>query len=111
MEQLLDLIFADADDAHRQHLATESFSEHDALGEFYGSVREAVDSFVEAATGLDVPAIMSPETPILNKLEDSYVSLKDMKDAVCQQDTTLENLFDGITHCYARALFKLKRLK
>lgn len=111
MEKLVDLVFADADDAHRQHLATESFSEHAALGEFYAGVRDAADAFVEAGTGLDLPAISSPDTPILNKLEDSYVALKDMRDDACQGDTTLENLFDGITGCYATALFKLKRLK
>lgn len=111
MEQLIDLVFADADDAHRQHLATESFAEHMALGEFYDGVRGAVDAFVETGTGLDLPPLASPETPVINKLEESYIALKDMRDAMCQGDTTLENLFDGITGCYATALFKLKRLR
>lgn len=111
MEQIVDLIFDDADAAHRQHLATESFSEHEALAEFYGSVRSALDSFAEAAMGLDIPPIETGETPILNKLEESYIALKDMRDGACQGDTTLENLFDGITACYTKTLFKLKRLK
>ena len=111
MEQLIDVVFADADEAHRQHLATESFAEHEALGEFYDEVRGAVDAFVESAIGLDIPAPASPDTPVLNKLEESYIALKDMRDGLCQQDTTLENLFDNITACYTKALFKLKRLK
>lgn len=111
MEQLVDLVFADADDAHKQHLATESFSEHMALAEFYDGVRGAVDAFVEAGTGLDIPPLPSSDTPILEKLENSYIALKDMRDALCQQDTTLENLFDSITGCYATTLCKLKRLK
>ena len=111
MDQLIDLIFDDADAAHRQHLATESFSEHEALGEFYADVRSSIDAFVEVGTGLDLPPAASPETPILNTLEDSYVSLKEMRDTVCQGDSTLENLFDNITGCYAKTLFKLKRLR
>ena len=111
MEQLLDLVFGYADDAHKQHLASESFAEHMALGDFYDGVREAVDAFVEAGTGLDLPPIPASETPIIDKLENSYVALKDMRDGVCHQDTTLENLFDAITGCYATALYKLKRLR
>lgn len=110
MNQLIDLVFDDADQAHKQHLATESFAEHDALGEFYDSVRSAVDVFVESAIGLDLPVPEASE-PILTKLEDSYIALKDMRDSVCQQDTTLENLFDELTGCYTKVLFKLKRLK
>ena len=52
INSLIDLVFTDADAAHKQHLATETLQEHEALGEFYASVREAVDSTAEAIIAL-----------------------------------------------------------
>ena len=111
MDKLLELVFKDADDAHIQHLASESYAEHVALGEFYESVRGSVDAIVEAGVGLDMPAPSSPKRPILKQLEDGYVELVDMRDEICQGATTLENLFDNLTANYASAIYKLKRFK
>lgn len=110
MDDLLGLVFNDADEAHRQHLVTEKLSDHEALGEFYVAIREHLDTFVEAAIGLDVELPSEPEKPILDTLEESYVELRGMRADLCQGDTTLENLFDNLTAQYARTLFKLKRL-
>ena len=109
MNDLLDVVFTNADSAHRQHLASESFAEHEALGEFYTDVRSAADAFTEAAIGLDVGP---PEgvADITAELESGLIDLSQMRDQVCQGDNTLLNKFDELTGVYAKALFKLKRL-
>lgn len=110
MNELLDVVFANADNAHRQHLASESFAEHAALGEFYAAVREAADAFTEAAIGMDVPAPDGSDD-IVAELEGGLIDLTDMREHVCQESSILLNKFDELTGVYARALFKLKRLK
>jgi len=109
VNELLDVVFANADAAHRQHLASESFAEHEALGEFYADARVAADAFTEAAIGLDVPP-PDGDDPIA-VIEGGLIELADMRERVCQDNPTLLNLFDELTAVYARALFKLKRLK
>jgi len=109
MDEIIDLVFGDATEAHREHLLAESLSQHEALGEFYASAREAVDAFTEAAIGLDLPPPEDREPDMLARLEASYVQLVDGRDGACQGNPTLENLHDGITHAYAKAIYKLKR--
>lgn len=110
MGELLDVVFANADTAHRQHLASESFAEHEALGEFYTDVRDAADAFTEAAIGMDVPAPDGSDD-IVAELEGGLIDLTDMRERVCHESSILLNKFDELTGVYARALFKLKRLK
>lgn len=109
MNDLLDVVFTNADSAHRQHLASESFAEHEALSEFYADVRDAADAFTEAAIGLDV-APPDGSTDIVGELEAGLIDLSQMRDQVCQGNNTLLNKFDELTGVYAKALFKLKRL-
>ena len=110
MNELIDVVFTNADSAHRQHLASNSLSEHAALGEFYADVRDAADAFAEAAIGMDVlPPDDVPD--IVGELEGGLIDLADMRERVCQESPILLNKFDELTGVYARALFKLKRLK
>lgn len=110
MNELLDVVFANADTAHRQHLASESFAEHAALGEFYAAVREAADAFTEAAIGMDVPP-PEAEADIVGELEGGLIDLTDMREQVCQGSPILLNKFDELTGIYTRALYRLKRFK
>ena len=110
MELLIDMTFADADAAHRAHLATQSYAQHQALGEFYDAVRSATDAFVEAAIALDLPAPES-ETDLLPRLESSYVALVNARVESSGGDATLENLHDEIAGVYLKAIYQLKRLR
>lgn len=109
MDQTLDLVFADADAAHREHLLAESLSQHEALGEFYEGARDAVDSFIEAAIGLELPLPEDREPNMLTRLERSYIELIEGRDVACAGDPTLENLYDGVTSVYVKAIYKLRR--
>jgi len=109
MDEILDLVFDDADAAHREHLLAESLSQHEALGEFYEGAREAVDSFIEAAIALELPLPEDREASMLKRLEASYVSLVDGRERACQGDATLENLHDELAAVYLKAIYKLRR--
>jgi hypothetical protein len=108
MRSVIDLTFADADAAHRAHLATDSHSQHLALGEFYEAVREAADAFVEASIGLDL-APPDANADMLAQLEESYVELIENRDEACMRNPVLENLHDEIGAVYLKAIYKLKR--
>lgn len=109
INNIIALVFADADLAHRQHLATESYAEHQALGEFYSSVREKVDGLSEAliAMGQRVPAT---ESPILSRLQQSFTQLQELR-PVCDGVPAAENLFDEVSACYLAAIYKLRLTK
>ena len=111
MDKMIDLVFSHADQAHIQHLASESYAEHMALAEFYDAARAATDAIVEAAIGLDIPGPSKATSPILAQLEQGYVDLVEMRDEICQGATVLENLFDNLTAAYTTALYKLKSFK
>lgn len=107
VNNLVDLVFADADAAHRQHLATESYAEHMALGSFYEDVREGMDSLAEALIGMGQRPEPSPGS-MLDQLRNSFVQLQNLR-AICDGVPAAENLFDNITATYLTAIYKLSR--
>lgn len=111
MNKLLDLVFENAEAAHRQHLVSLKYSEHMALGEFYEGARTAVDAVVESAIGLELPVDPDKAVEMLPKLEEGYVKLVEMRDNVCQGATVLESLFDVLLEQYTTAIYKLRRFK
>ena len=49
--ELVDRVFDDRDEAHREHWNTRSYAAHVALGDFYDAVIDKIDAFVEAYQG------------------------------------------------------------
>ena len=102
--------------AHINHWRTDSFSIHSALGDFYESLGEALDEFVEAYMGKygqiqDYPKFY--ELP--NK--DAYAELKMLCESIyalreqMPDDSELENLIDNIESLVDSAMYKVKFLK
>lgn len=108
---ITDLVFKDADAAHKAHLYSQSYAEHMALGEFYEGARDAIDELTEAMIGLGDPVPPSPMANPAKALEECYVELMRMRNKTCNGDPTLENLYDGLTSVYVKAIYKLSRLK
>lgn len=111
INQVIDVVFGNADGAHLRHLVTESFTEHEALGEFYVDVREKLDRLVESAIGLDLPPPDDESQPIVERLEAGLIELAGIRTGFCQDNPSLLALFDELTASYTATLFKLKRLK
>lgn len=110
-EKLVDTVLGTANTAHIAHLASRSYAEHMALGEFYDGAREAVDAFIEAAIGDGMPVPGFDGGPILAQIEKEYENLSGARGDICQGCPTLENLYDELMAVYVKAIYKLKRFK
>jgi DNA-binding ferritin-like protein len=108
LNSVIDLVLADADAAHRQHLTTTSFAEHVALGEFYTQVRKDMDAFAEALIAMGQKP--GAGSSALDQLKASFAQLNDLR-SVCDGVAAAENLFDNIGATYLSAIYKLERLK
>lgn len=109
VNDIVTLVLGDADAAHRQHLATESYAEHMALGDFYDTVRGQMDALAEALIAMG----QKPKPigrPALEQLKDGFGQLQALR-SVCDGLPAAENLFDDITSTYLSAIYKLARLR
>lgn len=112
--EIISILFMSRDFAHKAHLKTSSYSEHNALGSFYDAVVGFADSLAEVAQGkygkFDIPtAIMkgSIEKPVkgLEMQMDDIVRL-----SMDCSNGALKNIVDEIEALYLQTLYKLKEL-
>lgn len=108
MDELIAHLLETADVAHKQHLASTSYSEHMALGEFYAGLRDSTDALAEALIGMG-NAPTAPEEDISGYLKERYQDLLGMR-ALCDGDTAAENLFDNVLAGFLSTIYKIDRL-
>jgi hypothetical protein len=103
--------------AHILHFQTPSFSEHMALGTFYGEIGDHVDDFVEAFQGkyglltkYQADYQLPPSEPVeyLNYLKDEVATLR--REPKFPQDSELQNITDEIAQLIDSTLYKLRFL-
>ena len=103
--------------AHILHFQTPSFSEHMALGTFYGEIGDHVDDFVEAFQGkyglltkYQADYQLPPSEPVeyLNYLKDEVATLR--RKPKFPQDSELQNITDEIAQLIDSTLYKLRFL-
>ena len=112
------MLLHEVTNAHLLHWATNSFSEHSALGEFYDTLNDRADAYVEAYMGkygqLKVdgyPEVYSlPNGDCVSHLEDFSNNVKKVR-GMLPQDTELNNLVDEIADLIDGTLYKLRFLK
>ena len=116
---LIAVLFLSRDLAHREHLRTNSYAQHMALGTFYEEIVGLADSLAEAYQGrheiIDNIPLLKDENKNLdpvNMLQKhlSWVE-KTRYTAVEKTDTALQNIIDEIVALYLSTLYKLKNLK
>lgn len=103
--------------AHILHLSTNSYSAHQALGNFYAEIGDLVDSFVEAFQGkygllTDYKAEYAlPPEPIayMNYLKVEVEKLRRAPNF--PQDSELQNEVDNIANLINSTEYKLRFLK
>ncbi len=103
--------------AHILHLSTNSYSAHQALGNFYEEIGDLVDSFVEAFQGkygllTDYKSDYAvPSNPIdyMNYLKAEVEKLR--REPKFPQDSELQNEVDNIANLINSTLYKLRFLK
>ena len=104
-----------ATNAHFFHWSTESFSKHDALGDYYDAVVPAVDKYIEVYMGIYERITKFPPCP--HEPKDPIVYFKSLQKFVKEarsdlpKDTQLINLCDGIAELIDSTVYKLVNLK
>lgn len=118
MSKLLAILFLSRDLAHREHLKTQSYAQHMALGSFYDDVVEAADSLAEMYQGrhgiiTDIPLLDDePKAIPADTLAEHLKMIEDMRyKAVDKSDTAIQNEIDSIVGLYLTTLYKLRNLK
>lgn len=115
IEQLVGRVFAARNIAHIQHFTTKSYAAHQALGEFYEEVIEALDQLVECYQGqFDVIGdvdIAHPEVKdIVAHLREEADWIEANRDEIAGDSSSVGNLVDNLVSVYTRTVFKLSRL-
>ena len=116
IEELIARVFATRNAAHLEHWRTKSFSQHSALGEFYESIIDLIDSLVEAHQGLSglVQVDSLPEqTRIKNiktRLEDDLEWIASNRVKITNKVPALDNLLQDLEGQYFQTLYKLNHL-
>jgi hypothetical protein len=118
IQEFVALLFLSREYAHREHLNATSYAEHMALGSFYEEIIPLADAYAEALQGTlqvligDIPYLdIKKKKNALETLTTHLETIRKMKDLVCLEDETLENLVDEIIALYLSTLYKLKFLK
>ena len=101
---------------HMQHLATKSYAQHVALGEFYNAIIELADTYAEAYTGAyqQIPITAYSNDFSVTKDPEAYLQMiKRYVDAHRKDlpgDTALQNIVDEIVGQIDSTLYKLRFL-
>lgn len=118
IEELISRVFYARNLAHFEHWVANgvgSNARHEALGEFYEGVIDAIDKLVEAYQGAFelVGTIKAPKTKadeILLVLIEDAEWIEKNHEAICKGNRAVANLIDGVTGVYLSAIYKLRNL-
>lgn len=118
ISKLIAIMFLSRDEAHKEHLRTDSYARHMALGDFYDAIIDNADTIAETYQGRngiigDIPSLeMGNSTDIIETLKRHMDAIEQIRySAVDRNDTPLQNLIDEAVATYLRTLYKLRRFK
>lgn len=118
IEELIARVFYARNVAHFEHWRAEGvggYARHQALGEFYDEVIDALDKLVEAYQGAfgiigTVPAPKTKADDILLILVEDAEWTEKNHDKICKGNRAVANLIDGVTGVYLTTTYKLRNL-
>ena len=116
ISSIVALAFLSREVAHRAHLATKSYAEHQALGSFYVDVIEAADALAEAAQGrmglLEIPYLKRTQAKgIVEELRGYLATIEKVRyEGDAADDAPIQNLVDVLIEVYLSTLYKLENL-
>lgn len=116
IEQLISRVFYARNLAHWSHWRTKSYAQHQALGQFYDDVIEALDTLVEAYQGAfdvigDIPAPTAKGSEVLPILRSDAKWIEEHHEEICEGNRAVANLIDSVTGVYLSTIYKLENLK
>ena len=99
--------------AHSNHWTTNSFAQHEALGEFYEDLIGVLDKYVEAYQGAFGQLDKSPDQvdDIAKFLREELFWLTSNRKEVSLGVPALENILDEMVAVYMKTLYKIENLR
>ncbi len=105
-------------DTHIMHWTADTYSKHQALGEFYSGLEDLIDSWAEAFMGkAGVLTGFPTQAPVTNADPLAYIRGYLVKvdtyrrAAAFPQDTALQNIVDEMVALAQSTAYKLERLR
>ena len=113
LDKLIIRAFKARNAAHANHWTTNSFAEHEALGDFYENVIGAIDKYVEAHQGVFGQMQKAPDQVpnVAQMLRDELMWLTENRSKIAKNVPALENLLDEMAAVYMKTLYKLENLR
>ncbi len=113
VEELINKIFAARTAAHIAHWKTKSYSQHQALGQFYDEVIDSLDKYVEAHQGAFgiVGKLDGEEKDIMQVIRDDILWINENRAKIARDVPALENILDEIAGLHMQTLYKLENLR
>ena len=113
IEKLIEKIFSARDAAHIRHWKTDSFSQHEALGDYYEDVIGTLDKFVEAYQGTFgiIGDVAGEEKSVAKMINDDIIWLNENRSKIAKGIPALENILDELTAIHMKTLYKLENLR
>ena len=108
-------LFSARDHAHKLHLATKSYAEHKALGNFYDDLLPLIDQIIETYQGQYDLVNLKTSTAKYSDDPTSFLTKfsEEIKDSrkMFEGDDHIQNIIDEITSLAFQTLYKLRFLK
>lgn len=115
-QDLIGLLFASREYAHREHLNTDSYAKHKALQGFYTGIVDLADDFAEAWMGrngeriVTIPAVTVPKGNPVTVMERLLKVIRETR-GFADDDSVLSNILDEIEQLFSVTIYKLKFLQ
>jgi len=114
IEELIARVFAIRDATHLEHWRTKSYAQHQALGEFYDSLIDEIDTLVECYQGnfglIGDVKLTHATGDIVGLLSKDVAWIAKNREKIAGGVDALENIVDGISALYLRTIYKLENL-
>lgn len=115
IDEFMARTFAARNTTHREHLRTQSYAHHMALGSFYDDLIDAVDEVAEVYQGFvgligDYTIKDANPEDIVGYLREEADWIEANREMIAGGSNAVANLVDGVTAVYLRTIYKLEQL-
>ncbi len=113
IDELITKIFKERNNSHAAHWSTNSYAQHQALGEFYESIIEILDKYVESYIGTfgKIEDIPDDVDNIGQVVRENLIWLNENRSELSKEVPALENILDELAGLHMTTLFKLENLR
>lgn len=116
IKDLISKAFSTRNILHFQHWRTQSYAQHNAVGDLYDDIISTIDNIVECyqgkfglLTGLSTLGVAEP-TDIVSHVKAEAQWISDNSCSIANDDETIENLIQELLAKYYKTIYRLENL-